>query len=187
MIYYTPRIFEMCNLGAESALLATVGVGTVNLIFTVMALFFIDWFGRRALLMFGALGTTVMHVLIAWQLYLPSDQVNSTIAVAGIFGFIAFFAISQGAVIWVFISEIFPNAVRAKGQALGSFTHWFMCVVVSWTFPIIAASAGWTAFGFFACMTMLQFFFALYLMPETKGGTIEQMEKELVGSSEGAK
>ena len=186
LIYYTPRIFEMCNLGSESALLATVGVGTVNLIFTVIALFFIDWFGRRALLMFGALGTTAMYVLITWQLYLPTDQINSTVCVLGFFGFIAFFAISQGAVIWVFISEIFPNAVRAKGQALGSFTHWFMCVVVSWTFPIVVNYAVWPAFAFFGCMTLLQFFFALYLMPETKGGTIEQMEKELVGSSEGS-
>lgn len=187
LIYYAPRVFEMCNLGTNSALLASVGLGTVNLIFTVLALFFIDWFGRRALLIFGSLGTTAMYVLITWQLSLPTNQINSTICVIGFFGFIAFFAISQGAVIWVFISEIFPNAVRAKGQALGSFTHWFMAAVVSWAFPVVVNYAVWPAFAFFACMTMLQFFFALYLMPETKGGTIEQMEKELVTSSEGEK
>ena len=177
--YYAPRIFEMFNFGTSAALFATMGVGTVNLTFTILAFFFIDWFGRRALLMFGALGTTAMHLLVAWQLSLPPDQMNSTIAIGGIFGFIAFFAVSQGAVIWVFISEIFPNAVRAKGQALGSFTHWFMCTIISWLFPVVAASAGWMAFGFFGCMTMLQFFFALFLMPETKGGTIEQMERRL--------
>ena len=178
--YYAPRIFEPF-MGTSSALAATVGLGCVNLTFTLLAFVFIDWFGRRALLMFGALGTTAMHFLAAWQLSL-GENANPYIAIGAILGFIAFFAVSQGAVIWVFISEIFPNAVRAKGQALGSFTHWFMCTAISWVFPIIAGispSSGSYAFAFFGMMTLLQFFFAWKLMPETKGGTIETLEKEI--------
>lgn len=182
--YYAPRIFENF-MGTNSALAATVGLGCVNLTFTILAFFFIDWFGRRALLMFGALGTTAMHFLAAWQMSL-GENANPYIAIPAILGFIAFFAVSQGAVIWVFISEIFPNAVRAKGQALGSFTHWFMCALISWTFPIVAGlspSSGSYAFAFFGCMTLLQFFFAWKLMPETKGGTIETLEGKIMGKS----
>ena len=178
--YYAPRIFENF-MGSSSALAATIGLGCVNLTFTLAAFFFIDRFGRRALLMFGALGTTLMHFLAAWQISLGKEA-NPYVAIGAILGFIAFFAISQGAVIWVFISEIFPNAVRAKGQALGSFTHWFMCTIISWGFPVVAGlspSSGSYAFAFFGCMTMLQFFFAWRLMPETKGGTIETLQDRL--------
>lgn len=182
--YYAPRIFENF-VGAQNALAITVGLGTVNLIFTILGMSIIDWCGRRKLLMIGALGTTLMHFLAAWQISL-GDRANPFIAIFAILGFIGFFATSQGAVIWVFISEIFPNAVRAKGQALGSFTHWFMCTVISWTFPIVAGlspSSGRYAFMFFGCMTLLQFFFAWKLMPETKGGTIESLEKELMNKA----
>ena len=176
--YYAPRIFEMF-IGKQNALGVTIGLGTVNLLATIAALFLIDRFGRRFLLMLGAVGTTVMHLLAAWQLGLGADA-NKFVAIPAILGFIGFFGVSQGAVIWVFISEIFPNAVRAKGQALGSFTHWFMCALISWTFPIIAGlseTSGQYAFYFFASMTALQFFFAWKLMPETKGGTIENVEE----------
>ena len=97
----------------------------------------------------------------------------------GILGFIAFFACSSGAVIWVYISEVFPNAVRAKGQALGCFTHWFMCTIISWAFPVVAEKAGTWAFGFFAFMMLVQVLWAVFFMPETKGGTIEDIEKRL--------
>ncbi|MDO4574346.1 MAG: sugar porter family MFS transporter [Planctomycetia bacterium] len=180
--YYAPRIFESFEMGKNAALASTIGLGMINLTFTILAFFFIDWFGRRALLMFGALGTCVMHVLAGWQSSLGTNA-DPWIAIPAILGFIAFFAVSQGAVIWVFIAEIFPNAVRAKGQALGSFTHWFMCTIISWAFPIIATLSDTSlsyAFGFFACMTLLQFFFAWRLMPETKGGTIETLEKQIV-------
>ncbi|MDO4630623.1 MAG: sugar porter family MFS transporter [Planctomycetia bacterium] len=180
--YYAPRIFEMFGFGSSAALASTIGLGAINLTFTLAAFFFIDWFGRRALLMFGALGTCAMHCLAAWQIGL-GDSANAYIAIPAILGFIAFFAISQGAVIWVFISEIFPNAVRAKGQALGSFTHWFMCTIISWAFPVVVGlskTSGQYAFMFFACMTLLQFFFAWRLMPETKGGTIETLEKQIM-------
>ncbi|MDO5553574.1 MAG: sugar porter family MFS transporter [Planctomycetia bacterium] len=176
--YYAPRIFEIF-MGTQSALAATIGLGCVNLTFTILALFFIDRLGRRFLMMLGALGTTVMHFIAAWQIGLGTNA-NPYIVIPAILGFIAFFAISEGAVIWVFIAEIFPNAVRAKGQALGSFTHWFMCTVISWAFPVIVGlsdSSGSYAFGFFGCMTLLQFFFAWKIMPETKGGTIETIEK----------
>jgi hypothetical protein len=94
-------------------------------------------------------------------------------------GFIAFFAFSQGAVIWVYISEVFPNRVRAKGQSLGSFTHWFMNALISWTFPLLAAKSGSAPFVFFSAMMALQFFVVLLVYPETKGVTLEQMQKRL--------
>ena len=177
--YYAPRIFDMIfGKGSEMAsLVGTMGVGTVNLIFTVLAFFVIDKFGRKAMIIGGSALMILMHALVAWQLSQP--QPNAAIAVAGVLGFIAFFACSSGAVIWVYISEVFPNAVRAKGQALGCFTHWFMCTLISWAFPAVAERAGTWAFAFFACMMAVQLVWAVFFMPETKGGTIEDIEKRL--------
>ncbi|MBQ0033052.1 MAG: MFS transporter, partial [bacterium] len=177
--YYAPRIFQMIfGEGSELAALAgTIGVGVVNLTFTMLAFLFIDKFGRRALIIGGASLMIVMDALVAWQLSLP--QPNAAIAVTGILGFIAFFAVSSGAVIWVYISEVFPNVVRAKGQALGCFTHWFMCTIISWAFPVVAERAGTWAFGFFAAMMAVQLVWAIFFMPETKGGTIEDIERRL--------
>ena len=177
--YYAPRIFQMIfGEGSELAALAgTIGVGAVNLTFTMLAFLVIDRFGRRAMIIGGSAMMILMHGLVAWQLSLPSP--NAAIAVTGILGFIAFFAISSGAVIWVYISEVFPNAVRAKGQALGCFTHWFMCTLISWAFPVVAERAGTWAFAFFASMMAVQLVWALFFMPETKGGTIEDIEKRL--------
>lgn len=184
--YYAPRIFENF-MGTSSALAATIGVGTVNMIFTIVAFCLIDSFGRRGLLMVGAIGTTVMHFITAWQIG-QGEAANPTLIIGAILGFIAFFGMSQGACMWVFVSEIFPNVVRAKGQALASFTHWFMCTLISWSFPVIAGVSGSWAFWFFGSMTLLQFFFVWQLMPETKGGTIEQIEKrwETPSSNEAA-
>lgn len=177
--YYAPRIFDMIfGKGSEMAsLVGTMGVGTVNLVFTILAFFVIDKFGRKAMIIAGSALMILMHALVAWQLSQP--QPNAAIAVAGILGFIAFFACSSGAVIWVYISEVFPNAVRAKGQALGCFTHWFMCTLISWAFPAVAERAGTWAFAFFACMMAVQLVWAVFFMPETKGGTIEDIEKRL--------
>ena len=177
--YYAPRIFDMIfGKGSEMAsLVGTMGVGTVNLIFTLLAFFVIDKFGRKAMIIGGSALMILMHALVAWQLSQP--QPNAAIAVAGVLGFIAFFACSSGAVIWVYISEVFPNAVRAKGQALGCFTHWFMCTLISWAFPAVAERAGTWAFAFFACMMAVQLVWAVFFMPETKGGTIEDIEKRL--------
>ena len=177
--YYAPRIFQMIfGEGSELAALAgTIGVGAVNLTFTMLAFFVIDKFGRRVMIIGGAAMMILMHGLVAWQLSQPLP--NAAIAVTGILGFIAFFAISSGAVIWVYISEVFPNAVRAKGQALGCFTHWFMCTLISWAFPAVAERAGTWAFAFFALMMAVQLVWAVFFMPETKGGTIEDIEKRL--------
>ncbi len=177
--YYAPRIFQMIfGEGSELAALAgTIGVGCVNLTFTMLAFLFIDKFGRRALIICGASLMIVMHAVVAWQLSLAEP--NAAIAVAGILGFIAFFAVSSGAVIWVYISEVFPNVVRAKGQALGCFTHWFMCTIISWAFPAVAERAGTWAFGFFAVMMACQLVWAVFFMPETKGGSIEDVERRL--------
>ena len=177
--YYAPRIFQMIfGEGSELAALAgTIGVGAVNLLFTMLAFLVIDRFGRRAMIIGGSAMMIAMHGLVAWQLSLPFP--NAAIAVSGILGFIAFFGISSGAVIWVYISEVFPNAVRAKGQALGCFTHWFMCTLISWAFPVVAESAGTWAFAFFALMMAVQLVWAVFFMPETKGGTIEDIEERL--------
>ena len=182
--YYAPRIFQMIfGEGSELAALAgTIGVGAVNLTFTVLAFLVIDRFGRRAMIIGGAAMMILMHGLVAWQLSLQAP--NAAIAVTGILGFIAFFAISSGAVIWVYISEVFPNAVRAKGQALGCFTHWFMCTLISWAFPVVAERAGTWAFAFFAAMMVVQLVWAIFFMPETKGGTIEDIERRLGIDSE---
>ena len=177
--YYAPRIFELIfGQGSEMAsLVGTMGVGTVNLLFTILAFFVIDKFGRRAMIIGGSALMILMHALVAWQL--SRAQPNAALAVCGILGFIAFFACSSGAVIWVYISEVFPNAVRAKGQSLGCFTHWFMCTAISWAFPAVAERAGTWAFAFFACMMALQLVWAVFFMPETKGGTIEDIERRL--------
>ena len=177
--YYAPRIFQMIfGEGSELAALAgTIGVGAVNLIFTMLAFLVIDRFGRRAMIIGGSAMMIAMHGLVAWQLSLSSP--NAAIAVSGILGFIAFFGISSGAVIWVYISEVFPNVVRAKGQAFGCFIHWFMCTVISWAFPVVAEGAGMWAFAFFALMMAVQLVWAVFFMPETKGGTIEDIEERL--------
>ena len=177
--YYAPRIFEMIFGDGSSlaALAGTMGMGLVNLVFTALAFAVIDKVGRRALIMVGAAAMVAMHSLVAWQLSLPSP--NAAIAVTGIFGFIAAFAMSSGACLWVYISEVFPNTVRAKGQALGCFTHWFLCTIISWTFPIAAERAGSWTFAFFAAMMVCQLVWALFFMPETKGGTIEDIERRL--------
>ena len=177
--YSAPRIFQrIVGEGSELAsLVGTIGMGTVNLVFTALAFLVIDRFGRRILIIGGSAVMIAMHALVAWQLSLPHP--NAAVAVTGIFGFIAFFAISSGACIWVYISEVFPNVVRAKGQALGCFTHWFLCTLVSWFFPVVAERAGMYAFGFFAFMMAVQLVWAVFFMPETKGGTIEDIEKRL--------
>ena len=177
--YYAPRIFGMIfGEGSSLAALAgTMGMGVVNLAFTAIAFAIIDRVGRRVLILTGSAAMILMHGLVAWQLSLA--QSNTAIAVCGIFGFMAFFALSSGACLWVYISEVFPNAVRAKGQAFGCFIHWFLCTVISWAFPWAAAKAGSATFGFFALMMACQLVWAIFFMPETKGGTTEDIEKRL--------
>jgi sugar porter (SP) family MFS transporter len=179
IIYYAPRIFEMTGLGKSSALLSSAGVGLVNFVFTLLALNFIDRFGRRKLMLIGSVGLIITLGLVS-QAFFTEDFGGVTVPVL-LFIYIAFFAFSQGAVIWVFISEIFPNQVRASGQALGSFTHWFMAAVIAFTFPYVAENlGGGITFLFFSVMMVLQLIFVWRVMPETKGTSLEQIEKEVV-------
>ncbi|WP_218036304.1 MULTISPECIES: sugar porter family MFS transporter [Sphingobium] len=174
LLYYAPRIFELGGAGADTALLQSVAVGGTNLLFTILALFLIDRFGRKPLLYFGSVATAAALFLVAAQL--ESAQPNGTLVLLGLLGFIAAFAISQGAVIWVFISEVFPSTVRGKGQALGSTTHWVMAAAITWVFPVFAASLGGWVFAFFGAMMVLQLLFVWKLMPETNGIALEDMD-----------
>jgi MFS transporter, SP family, xylose:H+ symportor len=176
LIYYTADIFRMAGAERTSALLQSVIIGFTNLVFTMVAMTVIDRFGRRVLLLIGSVGLAGCLALTAWAFYRGS---GGTIVLISLIGYIAFFAFSQGSVIWVYISEIFPNRVRARGQALGSFTHWFWAAVVSWTFPIIAEASGASAFGFFAAMMVLQFVLVWRFLPETKGVSLEQIQRRL--------
>ena len=171
--YYAPRIFRMIfGEGSELVSLAgTVGVGVVNLVFTVAAFFFIDRVGRRPMLIAGCAAMAAMHGLVAWQISLGA-ACTPLLALAGVYGFIASVAFSASAVIWVFISEIFPPDVRAKGQSFGGTVHWVMCMLVSWLFPVAVAHTGTCAFAFFAAMMLLEMVWAIFLMPETKGKMI---------------
>lgn len=180
IIYYAPRIFEMTGLGQNTALLQSISIGVTNLVFTFLALFLIDKYGRRTLLMIGSVGMVVFLSLIARAFFLNAFDGYSVMVY--LIGFIAFFAFSQGAVLWVFISEIFPNHIRAKGQALGSFTHWVMAAIVSWTFPVVTnmpSIGGGYSFAFFAVMMALHFVFAWKIIPETKGKTLEEIQADL--------
>lgn len=179
IIYYAPRIFEMTGLGKDSALLSTVGIGIVNFSFTLLAINFIDKIGRRTLMLIGSIGLITTLGLVSRAFY--QQDFGGWDVTIYLLMYIAFFAFSQGAVIWVFISEIFPNQVRAKGQTLGSFTHWVMAAVVAFAFPILAQKVGGGhTFLFFAIMMVLQLLFVLRIMPETKGRSLEQIERTLV-------
>ncbi len=182
LMYYAPRIFEMTGVGSGAALLQSIAVGGTNLIFTLVGMALIDFVGRRKLIIWGSFGYIASLGMVTWafQHYGGNfDRSGGLLVLVGLLVFQASHAFSQGAVIWVFIAEVFPNAVRAKGQAFGSFTHWFMAAAVSWSFPIVAARSGAWAFGFFTAMMVLQLLFAWKLMPETKGGTLEDIEARL--------
>lgn len=175
ILYYAPRIFEMAGLGKESALLSSAGIGLVNLISTLIGLALIDKYGRKTLMFVGSYGLIAALSLVA-QSYFTGNQGGMTVPIF-LFIYIAFFAFSQGAVIWVFIAEIFPNEVRAYGQALGSFTHWFMAAIISFTFPFIAETfGGGFTFSFFAVMMVFQLLFVWKIMPETKGTSLENIQ-----------
>ncbi|MBI9058331.1 MAG: sugar porter family MFS transporter [Labilibaculum sp.] len=180
IMYYAPRIFEMTGFGTDDALLQSVTIGATNFIFTMLAMTVIDKFGRKKLLLIGSIGMMVFLGMVAKTLF--EGSTGNILVVVYLVGFIAFFAFSQGAVIWVFISEIFPNKVRAKGQALGSFTHWIMAAIVSWMFPAIAESGvngGGIAFMIFSVAMLAQLIVVYKFFPETKGKSLEQIQKEL--------
>ncbi len=179
IIYYAPRIFEMAGLGAHSSLLSTVGIGMINFIFTLLGINIIDKVGRKVLMLVGSVGLIVSLFLVAFTFY--SGHLSGFAIPVYMMLFIAFFAFSQGAVIWVFISEIFPNQVRAKGQTLGSSTHWIMAAIIAFSFPYLAESLGGAiTFFFFGFMMVLQLIFVWFFMPETKGTSLEQIEANMV-------
>lgn len=174
IIYYAPRIFEMTGLGKSSSLLSSAGIGLINLIFTLISMNLIDRYGRRTLMKIGSIGLIVTLGLVARAFYI--EEFSGMTVPLLLFAYIAFFGFSQGAVIWVFISEIFPNEVRASGQALGSFTHWFMAAIITFTFPYLSEQiGGGNTFLFFTIMMVLQLLFVWRIMPETKGTSIEQI------------
>ncbi len=180
IIYYAPRIFEMAGFNKENAFQQSVYIGAANLLFTLLAMNFIDRFGRKKLLLIGAAGDIIFLALTAMAF--QSDGGGGTAVIFYLIGFIAFFAFSQGAVIWVFISEIFPNSVRSQGVSLGSFTHWIMAAIISWTFPIIVEGSpdgGFYSFIFYSLMMLVSFIFIWKFMPETKGRTLEEIENDL--------
>lgn len=174
LLYYAPRVFELAGAGADSALLQSIAVGGTNLVFTVLALFLIDRFGRRPLLFVGSLVCAAALFLVGWQLEQAAP--DGTLILIGLLGFIAAFAMSQGAVIWVFISEVFPSAVRGKGQALGSTTHWVMAAAITWLFPVVAGAVGGWVFALFGAMMLAQFVWTWRYMPETNGVALEDMD-----------
>jgi sugar porter (SP) family MFS transporter len=179
IIYYSPRIFEMTGLGTSSSLLSTAGLGLVNFLFTLLAMNFIDRIGRRTLMLIGSFGLIFTLGMVSYSFY--AANFNGWAVPVFLFIYIAFFAFSQGAVIWVFISEIFPNQVRAKGQTLGSTTHWVLAAFIAFSFPYLSEKAGGgNTFLFFCIMMFLQLIFVWKWMPETKGRSLEQIEHSLV-------
>ena len=179
ILYFAPRIFEMTGLGTKAALLQSVGIGITNLIFTFVGLWLIDRLGRRTLLYIGSFGYIVSLGLTAWAFFTE----HFAIVPSCIFAFIAAHAIGQGAVIWVFISEIFPNRHRAEGQTLGSFTHWIFAALLTTFFPkMVSAFPPGYVFSFFAFMMVLQLIWVKTMVPETKGVPLEEIEHRLTGT-----
>jgi MFS transporter, SP family, arabinose:H+ symporter len=176
ILYFAPRIFELTGLAAKTALLQSVGIGVTNLVFTFVGLWLIDRLGRRTLLYIGSFGYIASLGLVAWAFFTS----HFSIVPGCIFAFIAAHAIGQGAVIWVFISEIFPNRHRAEGQTLGSFTHWIFAALLTTFFPkMVSAFPPGYVFSFFAGMMVLQLVWVKTMVPETKGVPLEQIQKQL--------
>lgn len=177
-LYYAPRIFEEAGLEASSALLSSVGIGITNLIFTFVGLAMIDRFGRKQLMYIGSVGYIISLSLVALAFFLGWKGMAVP---SFLFLFIAAHAIGQGTVIWVFISEIFPNHLRASGQAFGSSTHWVLAAVIPSLVPVLFKEIGaGTVFAIFAFMMVLQLLFVFFIMPETKGIPLEELEDKLL-------
>ncbi len=179
ILYYLNDVFARAGFGKVSGNLQAVAIGATNLAFTMIAMSLIDKIGRKTLLLIGSVGTMLC---LAGVSAVFATHRHEEFLVWLLIGYIAFFAVSQGAVIWVYISEIFPNVVRAKGQSLGSSTHWAMNALISLIFPLLAARSGAYPFMFFCLMMVAQFFVVLFTYPETKGITLEDMQKRLEGS-----
>jgi sugar porter (SP) family MFS transporter len=181
VIYYAPRILKEVGLGENAALLSTTGIGLINLFFTMFGLSLIDRYGRRFLMYVGSIGYIISLAAVAFAFF---NGLSGAFVPAMLFLFIAAHAVGQGAVIWVFISEIFPNSVRAYGNSLGSSTHWVFAALIAGLFPYFNGKYGGGAiFAFFALMMVFQLLFVWKMMPETKGATLEELEEKMVKKS----
>jgi MFS transporter, SP family, arabinose:H+ symporter len=180
ILYYLNDIFASAGYDKVSSDLQAVAIGFTNLVFTLLAMSVIDRVGRRKLLVVGSVGMAASLAGVAAIFWTGSRE---ELLLWLLIGFIASFAFSQGAVIWVYLAEVFPTAVRARGQSLGSSTHWVMNALIAWGFPIVAASSRAAPFVFFACMMIVQLATVLAVYPETRGLTLEEMEKKLVARS----
>lgn len=176
ILYYLNDIFAAAGFNRVSGELGPVAIGVMNLCATLLAMTVIDKIGRKTLLLIGSVGLVGCLSALA-EIFLTHRHQNYLLSI--LIAYIAFFAISQGAVIWVYVGEVFPNRVRAKGQSLGSSSHWIMNAVISWIFPVLFAFSPGAPFAFFACMMILQFFVVLFLYPETKELTLEEMQHRL--------
>ncbi|WP_026966066.1 sugar porter family MFS transporter [Algoriphagus terrigena] len=178
IIYFAPRIFEMAGISSENALISTIGIGLINLFATFFGLYLIDRLGRKILMYIGSCGYIISLALMAYNFLGPG--IPAFWLPIFVFGFIASHAVGQGAVIWVFISEMFPNELRAYGQSLGSFTHWILAAVIANVFPFFANSFGpGYIFAFFCAMMVWQLLWVTFKMPETKGRSLEEIQKDL--------
>ncbi len=176
-LYYAPRIFQEAGLGVSTALLSSIGIGVVNLIFTLLGVFLIDRWGRKQLMFIGSIGYIISLSLVAAAFFLNWGGLWVPIF---LFFFIAAHAIGQGAVIWVFISEVFPNHLRASGQSFGVSVHWILAAIIPAMVPFLFSTIGAGAvFAVFAFMMVLQLLFVIFLMPETKGKSLEELGAEL--------
>ncbi len=176
VIYYTADIFRMAGADKAGALMESVIVGFTNLIMTLVGMALIDRFGRKALLLVGSVTFIISHLLAVWVF---ATHAQGSIVILALMGVVGSHAYSQGAVVWVVINELLPNAVRASGSAVACFLMWTICAAIGWVFPIIAHASGAYAFGFFALMMVLQFILVAKFLPETKGTSLEDLQKML--------
>ena len=184
ILYYAPEILERAGLASKESLLNSIAIGGTNLVFTFVGLYLIDRVGRRMLLLIGSFGYIISLAMVA---YAFNAETGSGFLLFSLLLFIASHAMGQGAVIWVFISEIFPNKIRALGQSFGASVHWVFAAIITLLVPIfldekdgIFGKNPWPIFAFFACMMVLQLIWVLTAMPETKGVSLEELEKKLV-------
>jgi sugar porter (SP) family MFS transporter len=176
-LYYAPRIFEEAGLGESTALLSSIGIGVTNLIFTLLGVFLIDRLGRKTLMYIGSIGYIISLSLVSAAFFLNWEGMAVPIF---LFLFIASHAIGQGAIIWVFISEIFPNNLRASGQSFGTSTHWVLAAIIPSLVPVLFSTIGaGVVFMVFAIMMVFQLLFVIFMMPETKGVSLEELSKKL--------
>ncbi len=184
IMYYSSNIFMTAGFSADSALAQSVMVGFTNLAFTILAMFLIDKIGRKFMLLFGAVGMSIFLAIFA---YIYLNQIEGYILLIMLLGFVACFAFSQGAVIWVLLAEMFPNNIRARASSIGSFSLWTFNAITAFLFPVVASTFEGSngigyAFIFYAAMTTIGFFFFKHFLIETKGKSLEELEKEMLKS-----